>query len=805
MTRNLLLIGLCITLLCSACAGQNVPPPTASPTPGRTPAPTEPPTPRPSPTPAPTSTPAPPALLTLASQALFYGDYERAAQVYQQALNEAGDDPTRAQALLGLGRVQILLGQPSVALTTLSSIRQRFPSSPLLAQAAYFMGAAYRAQDNLPKAVEAYTETIQRNPGILDAYLYEVIGDLLAQSGDAQGALDAYTAAVAAPQLDDPTPIELKAARMLAVTGDLKSAVRRYLKIYDETQNEYYKAQVNYLAGQAYLALGLPEQAYARYQDSVANFIRPIDSYNALVALVNAGIEVDELQRGLIDYYAQQYGYAVEALTRYIEQNPAAGATAHHYKALSLLAMKQTDAALAEWELIIEKFPDDPLWPAAWDEKSYLQWTVLGEYDKAAETLLAFAARAPQAKEAPAYLYEAARILERDDRLEEAAPVWEKVMALYPSSEVGWRALFLAGVSYYRLANYEQAQITFQRALVFAADGEEQSTADYWIAKTYQAQGKPTQATTYWEQATGRDPTAFYSVRAREALLGLPPLSESVPTDLTIDWEQERRLAEGWMRLTFNLPADTDLSGPGDLAQDARYQRGVAFWQLGLYAKARQEFEALRDAVADQPDKTYRLLQPLLEMGLYRSAVFASRQVLTLAGMDNNATLNAPAYFNHIRFGTYFQDLVLAYAGVEKFDPLFLFSVLRQESLFEGFASSGAGARGLMQIMPATGAEIAAQLHWPLDFTSSDLFRPLVSIRLGTRYLARQRDAFQGDLFAALAAYNGGPGNAAAWRDLAGKDPDVFLEVIRIKETRDYIVQIYEFFNLYRILYQKNP
>jgi soluble lytic murein transglycosylase len=173
--------------------------------------------------------------------------------------------------------------------------------------------------------------------------------------------------------------------------------------------------------------------------------------------------------------------------------------------------------------------------------------------------------------------------------------------------------------------------------------------------------------------------------------------------------------------------------------------------------------------------------------------------------MDNNATLNAPAYFNHIRFGTFFQNLALSFANAEKLNPLFLFSVMRQESLFEGFASSGAGARGLMQIMPATGQEISTQMDWPQNFTPNDLYRPLVSIRLGARYLARQRDAFDGDLFTALAAYNGGPGNAAIWRDLSAGDPDLFLEIIRIKETRDYITQIYEFFNLYRLIYEKNP
>ena len=80
----------------------------------------------------------------------------------------------------------------------------------------------------------------------------------------------------------------------------------------------------------------------------------------------------------------------------------------------------------------------------------------------------------------------------------------------------------------------------------------------------------------------------------------------------------------------------------------------------------------------------------------------------------------------------------------------------------------------------------------------------MVSIRLGVHYLARQDDAFNNDLFAALAAYNGGPGNAAAWLDLANNDPDLFLEVIRIQETRTYIMQIFEFYGLYERLYARN-
>jgi soluble lytic murein transglycosylase len=107
--------------------------------------------------------------------------------------------------------------------------------------------------------------------------------------------------------------------------------------------------------------------------------------------------------------------------------------------------------------------------------------------------------------------------------------------------------------------------------------------------------------------------------------------------------------------------------------------------------------------------------------------------------------------------------------------------------------------------MPATGEEIASNLNWPPNFTAEDLWRPDVNITLGTRYLAQQRDFLNGDMNAALAAYNAGPGNAQTWQELAEGDPDLFLEIIRYDETRNYLMQITEFLNIYKMIYQSNP
>ncbi len=99
----------------------------------------------------------------------------------------------------------------------------------------------------------------------------------------------------------------------------------------------------------------------------------------------------------------------------------------------------------------------------------------------------------------------------------------------------------------------------------------------------------------------------------------------------------------------------------------------------------------VRQAVATDPANSYRLANYLIQLGFYRSAIFAAREVLNLAGMSDLETLNAPIYFNHVRFGTYFADLILAAANQYNIHPLLLFSLVRQESAFEGFASSSAG------------------------------------------------------------------------------------------------------------------
>ena len=123
--------------------------------------------------------------------------------------------------------------------------------------------------------------------------------------------------------------------------------------------------------------------------------------------------------------------------------------------------------------------------------------------------------------------------------------------------------------------------------------------------------------------------------------------------------------------------------------------------------------------------------------------------------------------------------------------------------LFNPWVTSSAGARGLMQIMPETGAEIAKTLHWPPNYTSSDLNRVPVSVNFGASYLRRVNTYFDRNNAAMLAAYNGGSGNTQQWLNHAANDPDLLYEIIRFQETKNYVRNIYRNTKIYDWLYAK--
>lgn len=136
-------------------------------------------------------------------------------------------------------------------------------------------------------------------------------------------------------------------------------------------------------------------------------------------------------------------------------------------------------------------------------------------------------------------------------------------------------------------------------------------------------------------------------------------------------------------------------------------------------------------------------------------------------------------------------------------DPALVHAIALQESRFNTHAQSQSGARGLMQIMPATARHVAEKINVDLGDDLEHLFMPETNLKIGQAYLAELLEAnpVRGDILSLLMAYNGGPGNLANWKSNwpTVHDPLLFIELIPLTETRKYVEKVLANYWIYRM------
>jgi soluble lytic murein transglycosylase-like protein len=143
-------------------------------------------------------------------------------------------------------------------------------------------------------------------------------------------------------------------------------------------------------------------------------------------------------------------------------------------------------------------------------------------------------------------------------------------------------------------------------------------------------------------------------------------------------------------------------------------------------------------------------------------------------------------------------------------DRALVYAFMRQESRFKVNATSRVGARGLMQLMPATAGFVAKRRF--KGSSRSDLYDPELNIALGQKYIVHllNHDLVEGDVLRAAAAYNGGPGNLNKWLKQATRtkvrDPLMFIELIPARETRVFVERVVSNLWIYQMrLGQETP
>jgi len=366
-------------------------------------------------------------------------------------------------------------------------------------------------------------------------------------------------------------------------------------------------------------------------------------------------------------------------------------------------------------------------------------------------------------------LWRLARIYERDGDVTAAEREYWELSQQYTNRSYAELALWRAGLyAYYR----GDAVTALSRLTLFLsrqAGGSRAQAAIYWIARTHQADGNLQQAAREMERVIQRDDEGYYAERARSWLeIMSQPVSARRESFTAVMADLETVSPDGFDdRLRFRL------------------RKGRELIRLGLLSRARQELLAVHEAAHEHPAMTAELLQLYEHHQLYGDAL---RLAVSLQSHWAQSRLRQALEPYLYPMG--YPELVKAEASNHRLDRFLILALMRTESLFDPLAESPAGARGLMQIMPATGREILRQLGAP-DESMNSFFEPEWSIRMGAYYLGQQVEAYHGQIQFALAAYNAGPGHASRWLKRWDRiDPDLFVELIDFRETRRFIRKV---------------
>jgi soluble lytic murein transglycosylase len=241
-------------------------------------------------------------------------------------------------------------------------------------------------------------------------------------------------------------------------------------------------------------------------------------------------------------------------------------------------------------------------------------------------------------------------------------------------------------------------------------------------------------------------------------------------------------------------PASTEPARGADEPAPPSLRLATELTAAGLFSDADREIEAQARSVHTE-DQARNLGHSLQRLDAYGPAyALGARWLWKSAFVDRNGAALSLLYPRAYR------SAVEGGAEAQGIDPFFAWAVMRRESKFRVDAHSGADARGLMQLMPSTGAQIAKELALPRP-GPNELFIPDLNVRLGVWYLGKLVKRF-GHPALIAAAYNAGPLVVAQWlQKYAGAPLDLFIEEIPYKETRSYVRQVVADYFIYHQLY----
>lgn len=349
-------------------------------------------------------------------------------------------------------------------------------------------------------------------------------------------------------------------------------------------------------------------------------------------------------------------------------------------------------------------------------------------------------------------LWQAAGIHHEENERGRAREMYRRVISEYPRSPYASQAMMrLAGIAYLE-KDYKEAARIWDQYRSGNPRGAFSLEATYWAGRAREQAGDTRGAAALYRAVRAQQRDSYYALQS------------------------SKRLGEPFWPLPMN-------SGPPESAGAARlvasWMQGVDLLQhAGFPEHASAEVDRIVSAAGNDTPTLYALAEAVAERGYSRRAILIATRLN--AGTPNRRLLR-------ILYPFPYRTLITEEARGRSLDPFVAAALIRQESMFEARATSHVGARGLMQIMPATGGKLA-QAAGMSDWNAEMLYHPEINVHLGTRYLTQHMRNYDGSLPSVFSAYNAGAHRVKWWSAFDEyKDEELFTERIPFQETRDYV------------------
>ena len=561
------------------------------------------------------------------------------------------------------------------------------------------------------------------------------------------------------------------AARSAIAQGNAEDAIAYY-----QTLIGKHPSEADALAGliEARTALGDSIAARETRLKLIKNYPKHPSAYKMLPALSNMRDAEELFYAGVACMHAEKYQQAIALLRRVIDESQDAtwrGKAQYELGHVYYRSKKYLKAESAfDRAFKVYQVPEALFYLGRCAIKRGQDLTGTTRFRE-------FVRRYPSSRLAPEALWQAAMAYERRGRHSDARKLFIALATNYPKSTYADQAAWRAGFALYQTRQYTAASKAFLRLSRQTNASHLRDQGYYWAGKCYQKLGQKEEARYWIERASEGFPTSYYSTRAH-AVLG----------------KTENAYIEA------PQPGE-HLSVGQSYTPSTHIPKGDILASIGLYRDAEREYDHARRTLGRNLFALNDLKPRYERVRAMHRALQISSQIVMLERTKGISMTRAS--FRRL-YPTYYWGEINQVARKMNLDPNLMIAIMRQESAFNTTAISRAGARGLMQVMPQTGRNMARLVKLK-NFSTEDLHDPHTSILLGGKHLSDHMKAFRKDkhrqLSLALSAYNAGLDAAKRWeKRLTKRDVDEFIERIPYKETRNYVKLVYRNYRVYSYL-----